>query len=195
MSREDEFVRTLQVDHKTQPIDTSDLIARESAQVLKGLLGHPMHYEPAPLSEEDLMQFQARLESVRNPALAMNKTPKITHRPTLGLRLGIPVAACLIIGVMLYQPDHPNDLYQSEKSRGVEQITLVMVAEPSVAAKDLVVQLAQLNIEAHQEIKNNQFIVEAFIPEVQQEKVEHLLAPHHQKVAKNGELRIGFVKQ
>ncbi len=185
-NKEDAFVRHLQ----GESIEDSHPLVKQSAQLVLDILDHPAVSPVPPLSNERLNAFQNRLQQVRVPV--QTKVSPWNLNWTRGLRVAVPLAACLLVGVLVLGPDASNQLPEYDQWRDLDEAAIVSVSEPVSSANALTAQLTVLGITARLGQHNDVVILEAYVPESRQDDVDRLLTPYSQRVGKNGELIIGF---
>lgn len=190
-NKDEEFLRHL----RGEQVSTPNPLMKDSAQLIRDLLDHPVHYQAPSLSEDKLAAFQARLAQIRVPIA----TPRASKNSKWirGWAIALPLSACLLIGVSLLRPASDDQassiaLPPADQWRSTEDSAIVSVTNPLGSAQNTLRKLSELNIEAHISTREEVVFIEAFVPEQKQEAVNRLLRPYHQQVGNNGELRFGF---
>lgn len=184
--KDEEFMRHL----RGELVQDPNPVIKSSATLIKDLLDHPALCEVPPLSNENLARFEARLHRVSVPVKHEESTwlAKWNH----GWRVALPLAACVVVSVMVLRPDSSVEVNDAGKWRDLEDTPIVSVQDPLSTAQALAKQLSALGIESQLSKHDKQVTLEAYIPESKQQEVERILAPHQLRVGKNGELSIGF---
>lgn len=160
-------------------------VQKEALLLREAILKKHAEISPKPVDEAELQQFRNRLRRE-------NLWAEPFYRQTRNWAMAASLIVCVGIGIVI-RPMMLENQNSLETMRGVDSdISILYVENPKATTAKLSQQLAKLGIVAKVSERENDLLLEAYVPSEQEDAVNTMLLPLGGQVENKGRLRFYF---